>query len=408
MPRKFFYGWVVVWATFVALGVIFGAAYSFAAFFASFALEFAAQRADVALVFGLSGLTYFVLGALGGALSDRFGPRLTTSVGILILAGSLLAASCADRLLWVYVFYGLGMGLGIALVYTPSIGSVQPWFNRQRGLASGIASAGIGAGTLVVPLLASQLIESSGWRDGLRTVAVAVAVVGLAATLLLERDPARRGSGPDGDPPLPRSGRAGQALAGARLREAVMGRDFWWLYLSLLLCGPAMFTPFAHLSVHARDIGIPQNQAVALIGLIGTGSLIGRFGIGWLADRLGRMRTLVLAQALLGASYGLWYLAPGYTVLAMFAAAFGLFYGGIVSLLPPLCMDLFGGRSVAAILGTLYTAAAFGNLAGPVLAGAAFDRTGAYTVVMFSCAVCATLASYAAWRLWARASRVES
>ena len=72
------YGWVVVWATFVALGVIFGVAYSFAAFFEPFVSEFRAQRADVSLVFGLCGLIYFALGAFGGMLSDRLGPRLVT------------------------------------------------------------------------------------------------------------------------------------------------------------------------------------------------------------------------------------------------------------------------------------------------------------------------------------------
>ena len=65
------YAWVVVWAAFFSMAVIFGIAYSFAAFFESFADEFAAQRADVSLIFGLSGLIYFVLGVFGGMLADR-------------------------------------------------------------------------------------------------------------------------------------------------------------------------------------------------------------------------------------------------------------------------------------------------------------------------------------------------
>ena len=127
-----------------------------------------------------------------------------------------------------------------------------------------------------------------------------------------------------------------------------------------------MFVPFAHVSAAARDLGIDDALAVGLVGLIGIGSLVGRFVIGALADRIGRGKTLVLMQLSMGASYLLWYAAGGYTALALFALWFGLSYGGIVSLLPALCMDLFGARAVASIIGTLYTGAALGNLLGPV------------------------------------------
>ena len=92
------YGWVVVWASFTALAVIFGVAYSFAAFFESFTTTFAASRADVSLVFGLSGLLYFVLGAFGGMLSDRFGPQRVTSAGMLCIAAALGLGSVATSI----------------------------------------------------------------------------------------------------------------------------------------------------------------------------------------------------------------------------------------------------------------------------------------------------------------------
>jgi len=156
------YAWVVVWACFGSLAVIFGVAYSFAAFFESFAREFDAQRADVSLVFGLCGLIYFVLGVGGGMLADRFGPRVTCVSGMVLIATGLLGTSLSGSMGAVYLSYGVCIGLGIALVYTPAIGCVQPWFTRRRGLASGIASAGIGAGTLVVPLVASATKAPAG------------------------------------------------------------------------------------------------------------------------------------------------------------------------------------------------------------------------------------------------------
>lgn len=175
------YGWVVVGGAFMSLAVIFGVAYSFAAFFASFAAEFDAHRADVSLVFGLCGLIYFVLGAGAGILADRFGPRAVCSVGVLFIAGGLFATSFAGAMTDIYLAYGVGIGIGVGLVYAPAIASVQPWFTRRRGLAGGIASAGIGAGTVVLPLIAAAAIAALDWRGALRALAVGVLVVGLAA-----------------------------------------------------------------------------------------------------------------------------------------------------------------------------------------------------------------------------------
>jgi len=111
--------WVVAWACFTALAVIFGVSYSFAAFFASLTRDFQADRADVSLVFGLSGLVYFIAGAGGGLLADRYGPRLVCSAGMALIAAGLLVSSLATSMAVVYAGYGLGIGLGIALVYTP-------------------------------------------------------------------------------------------------------------------------------------------------------------------------------------------------------------------------------------------------------------------------------------------------
>ena len=378
------YAWVVVWATFVCLALIFGVSYSFAAFFEPFAAEFSAQRAEVSWIFGLSGFVYFVLGAGGGMLADRFGPRLVCSAGMALIALGLLATSWATSLLAVYLSYGLLVGLGIALVYTPSIASVQPWFTTRRGLAGGIASSGVGAGTLLVPVLVAMAIGPMPWREAMQVLALGVLVLGLLAAALLRRAPAAQATG------------AGGSATGLTLRETLRNPTFRWLYLATVLASSVMFIPFAHVSASARDLGLSEALAVGLVGLIGVGSLVGRFAIGLVADRLGRAQTLVLMQLSMGASYLLWGAADGHALLVLFALWFGLSYGSIVSLLPAICMDYFGGKSVASVVGALYSGAAVGNLLGPVLAGAVFDHSGHYLGVMAVCGVlslCATLAS---------------
>ena len=378
--------WVVVWATFVCLAVIFGVSYSFAAFFENFAKEFAAQRADVSWIFGLCGLVYFVLGAGGGMLADRWGPRLVCMTGMVFIALGLFLTSLAQSLTTVYLSYGLLVGLGIALVYTPSIACVQPWFNKRRGLASGIASSGVGAGTLILPVVVSYLLIEINWREALQMMSAGVLLFGLSAGFLLMRAPNLSGS------------TSGQ-LPGLTLSAALKTPSFKWLYMGTLLGAPVMFVPFAHISAAARDAGVPDAQAVGLVGLIGIGSLVGRFAIGWLADRMGRIKTLMLMQGLMGLSYLVWAGAQDQWMFAFFALWFGLSYGSIVSLLPAICMDLFGGRAVSAIIGTLYTGAALGNLLGPVMAGQVFDMTQSYALVIWITLCISALATYSCWRI---------
>lgn len=437
-----FRGWIVTWAAFTCMTVIFGASYSFAAFFKPWANEFSATRAEISWVFGLSSLLYFMLGAVAGALADRFGPRAISVAGMLILTGGMLASSWASDLLGIYLAYGLGVGLGVALVYMPAMGAVQPWFVKHRGVASGIASAGVGAGTLVIPILATWLIDALGWRTGMQLTAAGALLVGIAAARLLERDPAARGWQADGVPllrPLPQAvggktdaggvsaapsaatptagaapaqaaERASEAAAPASsmrdiavpdmtLRSAASSVSFRWLYGAVMICSIPMFVPVAHLSAAARDQGIADTAAVALVSLIGIGSLLGRFFTGALADRLGRLRTHMLMQAALGASFLLWALAGGYPMLVAFALLFGLTYGGLVAVLPPICTDLFGLRAVSAIIGLLYSGTGIGALIGPVAAGALFDRFQHYGATIALCLLSSVVATVCAWQL---------
>ena len=210
-------------------------------------------------------------------------------------------------------------------------------------------------------------------------------VIGFASAYLLEKAPSLD------------AGAHGQ-LAGLSLGEALKTPVFRWLYICALLSAPVMFMPFAHISAAARDAGVPDAQAVGLVGLIGIGSVTGRFGIAWVANRLGRIQTLLLMQCLMGLSYFLWAGAQERLLFAIFALCFGLSYGSIVSLLPAICMDLFGGKAVSAIIGTLYTGAALGNLLGPVVAGKIFDLTHSYSLVIYLALGLSAIAAASCWR----------
>ncbi|MCA8383463.1 MFS transporter [Burkholderia cenocepacia] len=391
---RVFHGWYVVAAAFAVTFVGFGSAYTFSAFVESLQRDFAASRGQIALVFSLAGFLYFGFGIVSGPLADRFGSRRLAVAGMLLTGAGLAAAGTAHTLLQVYVAYGLGVGFGVGCAYVPAVGAVQRWFVRRRGFASGLAVAGIGVGTLVMPPLASALIAQVGWRGAYFTLAALVIVLGAGMSLLIENDPRGRGLLPDGDVAPNGDGRNGGASpaaaasvpAGATVREAVTSRPFASLYAACLVCSFGVFVPFVHLVPYALDHGVAPSTAVLLLGAIGVGSTAGRFFLGGLADRFGRRASLLAMFAGMAVALVAWAGAGTVATLAGFALVFGVFYGGWVAVLPAVVMDYFGGRNVSAIIGILYTSVAFGTLIGPAAAGFIYDAGGGYLVPILASA----------------------
>ena len=370
------YGWVVVLCAFTLMFIGFGVAYSFAAFFQAFQAEFGAPRMHVSLVFSLCALLWFSMGVPGGMLADRFGPRGVCVTGVLCLAAGLALAAQASSVEVLYLTYSIGVGAGIGLSYVPAVGAVQRWFSTNRVLASGIAVSGIGAGNLAGPVLAAWWIGLFGWRGAYFALAGLTLALALPAAFAVENRRLRPSAAP-GATPLP----------GATLGAALRSQQFWLLYVVAFLICIGFFVPMVHLAPYAHDRGFSDAQGVTLVSLLGLGSLLGRFAIGGIADRLGHMRALIGLAAGLGAMFLFWWAAQSYWALAVFAVLFGSLYGGYVALAPTLCMDLFGARNVAGIIGCLYTAAGFGTLIGPVVAGAAFDAYGSYDMPILACAL---------------------
>ncbi|WP_175732156.1 MFS transporter [Burkholderia ambifaria] len=398
-PRasRVFYGWYVVAAAFAVTFVGFGSAYTFSAFVESLQRDFAASRGQISLVFSLAGFLYFGFGIVSGPLADRFGSRRLAVAGMLLTAAGLAAAGAAHTLLQVYVAYGLGVGFGVGCAYVPAVGAVQRWFVRRRGFASGLAVAGIGVGTLVMPPLASALIAHVGWRGAYVTLAAIAVVVGAGMSLLIENDPRGRGLLPDGDVARTHAGdalpgAASSVPAGATVREAVVSRPFASLYAACLVCSFGVFVPFVHLVPYALDHGVASSTAVLLLGAIGVGSTAGRFFLGGLADRFGRRASLLAMFAGMAVALVAWAGAGSVATLAAFALVFGVFYGGWVAVLPAVVMDYFGGRNVSAIIGVLYTSVAFGTLIGPAAAGFIYDAGGGYLVPILASAAANAIA----------------
>ncbi|MCC7410152.1 MAG: MFS transporter [Gammaproteobacteria bacterium] len=391
-----FRGWYVVAGTFLVLFIAFGVNYSFGVFFEALATDFTATRASVSFVFSLAVFLIFAVGAGSGALADRLGPRPVALTGVACITVGLLAASRAQSLGTVGLCYGLGAGVGAGLAYVPAVGAVQRWFVRRRGLASGFAVTGIGVGTLLLPLATHALVDGHGWRVTMVVLAAVTATLGGAGAVLLVAEPARLGLHPDGESGLPA---AGHPDRGPDWVAAIRSAPFLQLYAAQTLTTLGLFIPFVHVVPYAEDAGLGRDAGVAALALIGVGSTCGRFLLGGLADRAGRRPTLAALFAGIGVSMLLWSQARDLLALLVFALLFGTCYGGYVALIPALTADFFPGRNIGAIIGAQYTAAGAGSLAGPVLAGLAYDLGAGYALPLTAAAALAVAGAVLVWRL---------
>ena len=353
--------WLVVGAAFIGGFVVFGVMYSFGAFFTAMVHDFNASRTAASGFFSATGCAFYILGAAAGHLADRVGPRIVVGAGAIIMGGSLVLTAFIDRL-WVgYLTYGIGMGLGAACAYVPTLSVVGGWFTRRRATALGIAASGTGCGMLVVPPLSAALIDSYDWRLADVTLGIGCAIL-LACCALVVRPPPVRAS----------------ETASHAPRDVVRSRRFMLLYLSWVLATTGLFVPFVFLPAFAQAQGASDIAASALLSLLGGASILGRVGIGALAASLGTLRLFKLAVLVMGASYGLWLASPGYAGLAVFAALLGLGYGVRIALLPGVLIAFFGLRNQGAILGMFFTASGIATVLGALVAGVIVDHTDSY------------------------------
>jgi MFS family permease len=323
--------------------------------------EFGAGRAAVSLVFSITAFLWFTLGAVSGPLADRFGPRRVVLAGGAALGGGLLLTSFVNQLWAGYITYGLGVGIGVACGYVPMVAAVGGWFERRRALAVGIAVTGIGLGTLAVPPLAALLIAGVGWRTAYVVLGVAsLALIGLAALAAS---------------PPPAVKEAERRPLGGVLR----GRAFWLMYVSAIPLSFALFFFFVHLVPFAQARGAAPVAAAALLSVVGGGSILGRLGMGLLAERLGSLETFKAMVAAMALSTVVWLLFPQYAGLVVVALIMGIAYGGWVALSPSVAAELFGIAGLGGTVGVLYTSAGIGALLGPPISGLLIDVTGTYT-----------------------------
>jgi MFS transporter, OFA family, oxalate/formate antiporter len=317
-----------------------------------------------------------------------------------VILGLALGLASQVRELWqLYLTFGVLLGISVGGTMAITSGITTRWFFKKRGMALGIVSAGIGLGTLIMPPFTERLIEGFGWSQAYLITGIAAGAITIGSGLLLRREPAVMGlrpygvqdtqlSSPDGSPVSVRPSPA----RGLGLKEAIRTQPFWLICILYFFVNICVQVVMVHLVNYATDLGIAALTAATLVSMIGIGGIIGRLGMGSIADKIGSFNSLIITCILLAVSLVWLIFSKELWMLYVFAILFGFAYGGEVPQMPIMVGHFFGLQAVMALAGAMSAATRAGGSLGSWLGGKIFDMTQSYSTAFIIMAIVAFLA----------------
>jgi MFS transporter, OFA family, oxalate/formate antiporter len=368
--------WVIAIAG-VFFQIALGAVYAWSVFRVPLSKQFGWSISEVTLTFTIS---IFVLGFaafFGGLWLNRKGPRVVALTGgVCYGLGVFLASFSAHKLWWLYLSYGFIGGVGLGLGYIVPVAVLVKWFPDRRGLITGIAVGGFGAGALITAPVAVRLIQSVGTLRTFAYLGIAYLLVTIIAGLFMRNPP--EGWRPEGWEPSMRqtSQRAGHDYV---LGEALRTWQWWVLWLILFLNTCAGISVISQEAPMFQELtGVTALVAGGMVGVVSIGNAVGRVFWAWVSDLITRRATFLVMFILQVVLF--WWL-PSITsasVISVVTFAVLMCYGGGFGTMPAFTADYFGPRNVGPIYGLMLTAWSFASAVGPLLIARMRETAGSY------------------------------
>jgi MFS transporter, OFA family, oxalate/formate antiporter len=368
--------WVIAVAGFL-LQMALGAVYAWSVFRAPLVKQFHWSIEEVTFTFTISIFVLSVACFFGGLWLNKKGPRVVALTGgFLYGLGVFLASFSANKLWWLYLSYGVIGGIGVGFSYIVPIAVLVKWFPDRRGLITGVAVGGFGAGALVTAPVATRLIQSVGVLQTFAYLGIAYLVISMATGFFMQNPP-------DGWKPagwIPTATQSSQrAAADYTLGGALRTWQWWALWSLLFLNTSAGISIISQESPMFQEIAkVSAVVAAEMVGIASIGNAFGRVFWAWVSDAITRRWTFVVMFLL---QIGLFWVLPGIasaSILAVLAFIILMCYGGGFGTMPAFAADYFGSKNVGPIYGLMLTAWGFASAFGPLLIAHMRQLSGSY------------------------------
>jgi MFS family permease len=345
-------GSVGMWSVVVALPEVQGA--------------FGATRGTASLAFTFVMLGFGAGAVLTGKIADRYGIVSAIGLGIGILGLGYVGAGLSSSI-WLFILVHFAIGLSSSATFGPLMAEASHWFDRYRGLAVTIAASGNYVGGTIWPPVVNWGVQTIGWRHTHIAIGIFTAIAMTVALVLLRRlmGPAERRSHVNAPPPR----------IDLKLNINVLTAI---LSLASIACCVAMAMPQVHIVAYCGDLGYGVARGAEMLSLMLGFGIVSRIGSGFIADRIGGIRTLLLGSVAQGFALLFYLFFDSLTSLYVISAMFGLFQGGIVPSYAIIVREVMPAQEAGMRVGIVIFASVMGMSFGGWISGVIFDATGSY------------------------------
>jgi MFS family permease len=373
-----FYGWFIVGVCFVVNFIIFGISINtFTVYVKPIETDLGWSRDQVTLAMGLAPLAMGAASPFIGRLIDRIGARYVMAAGAAVIGvGSILLAKTESRLYFYSIYSIAGVGQAAATIIPISL-VISNWFHAQRGKALGIVMTGTGLGAMVMVPVTTWIVVNWNWRTSYTIMGFIILLMVPLNLLFIRTRPSDMGLEPDGGMV---SETKPVVLEGLSVSEAFGTLSFWLIAAMMLLSGLVAMGIGVNLMPYFTDDNVGHSPAMAagIISVISFLTVVGKVGIGFIADRWGIQRAVVLAFSILIAGILLLMGARNLLIAYTFAVVYGFAIGTPLLINPALTAECVGLRNFGAIFGILTLVNVVGVAIGAYSTGVIYVKAGSY------------------------------
>ena len=362
----------------IFLQMALGSVYAWSVFRVPLAKQFNWSISEVTLTFTISILALGFAAFFGGLWLKKVGPRIVAMTGGALYGGGILLASFSYHgLWWLYMSYGVISGIGLGFAYIVPISVLVKWFPDKRGLMTGIAVGGFGAGALITAPIATRLINNVGVLQTFAYLGGAYLIAAVTSAFFLQNPP--EGWLPEGWKPKEKQ-QVENNGKNFKLTEALKTWQWWALWLLLFLNTSAGISIISQEAPMFQEFAsVTPLIAAGMVGIVSIGNALGRVFWAWVSDFIGRRFTfsiMFIIQILL-----FWFLPSFHSITGITIIVFLILmcYGGGFGTMPAFVADYFGSVNVGAIYGLMLTAWGFASAFGPLLIAHLRQLTGTFT-----------------------------